>query len=124
MPRKYPGFVGTRVSAKADALLLHYADARGIKPGELARELIEDGLDRMEQEPTIPLWLEILATETFRTRGVLIRLLEELADKRGWTRHHLDTVVDATRAGADEYGRERLKEIERLRLAAPPHKRR
>lgn len=114
--RRYPHHVRTRVTAKTGALLEHHADVRGLTPATLARDLISEGILRLDNEPTTPLWLEMIAVENYRLRAVVLRLLEAVGEDRGWTRDYLTQLLDRTRANADEYAHRRLAEIEKMRL--------
>jgi hypothetical protein len=121
--KTYPGIVRTRVTTRTNALLNHHAQRRGITAGELARDLLADGLERLEIDDKPPVWLELFARETFRTRAVVMTLIEAVGKEQGWSRDYLHRLMTSTRTNADEFAKQQLAEIETARRRAPAHKR-
>src|SRR5262252_3059043 len=93
---KYPAIVRVRLDPKSGALLLHHAKARGTSEGELARELLVGGLDRLDNEATTPLWLELFVLENFRLRAAVLKLCELAGEQLGWSRDRIIDTLEAT----------------------------
>lgn len=92
-----------------------HSEARGITEGEMAREIIEQGLDRLDNYPETPLWMEVFLLEGYAVRGLLLRCMAELGRELGWPEKKLNDMLQGTVKRSQEFGRARIAEIEKMR---------